>query len=171
MSDHQPSDQEHRVAPAGGPTDQPVALVTGAASGIGAAVVRRLLADGLAVWGLDREPVPSDDGAPNPSERKRPHLIADVTDQAAVDAAVGSVINADGRLDTVVNCAGVGAVGSVDDNKMLPSGVIPTALLALGRLLPRASRRTFPFSTATKPSVTDVICGTSNGPLPRASNN
>lgn len=83
-----------------------VVAVTGAASGIGAACAELLRADGAVVAGLDRAPFP---GVDLP-------LDVDVTDQAEVDAAVASCAAGLGGLDAVVNCAGIGAVGSVVDN-------------------------------------------------------
>lgn len=70
-------------------------LVTGAASGIGAATVAQLRQRGAEVVGLDLEPAEGIVGA-------------DVTDQGAVDTAVASAIERLGGLDALVNCAGIG---------------------------------------------------------------
>ena len=77
-----------------------VALVTGGASGIGAAVVRRLLAGGarVAVFDLDAKGLP--DGVLG--------LLGDVTRSGEVDAAVDVVERELHRLDILVCCAGVG---------------------------------------------------------------
>lgn len=83
-----------------------VAFVTGVASGIGRAVAERLLADGVTVVGFDRRPE-GPDGV---------EVIAgDVTDRAAVDAALAHVAEGRGRLDVVVNVAGVAQIGRVED--------------------------------------------------------
>ena len=82
------------------------AVVTGAASGIGAACVTELQSLGLRVAGLDL----------TPSEGADLALIADVTDQASVDAAVAEAASTFGGLDVVVGCAGIGAVGNVTEN-------------------------------------------------------
>ena len=87
-------------------TDGAVAVVTGAASGIGAACVAELQALGMRVAGLD---LTTADGADLP-------LLADVTDQAAVDAAVATTVETLGGLDVAVCCAGIGAVGDVTEN-------------------------------------------------------
>ncbi|WP_351223906.1 SDR family oxidoreductase [Streptomyces sp. NPDC002133] len=84
------------------------ALVTGGASGIGAAVATLLLARGARVAVLDRDPAGAPDGTLA--------LKADVTDDDAVRAAVDAVAHEFGGLHTVVSNAGVGAVGTVADN-------------------------------------------------------
>jgi len=85
-----------------------VALVTGGASGIGAAVVRELASRGAQVAVLDRDP-----GDPEHSTLSIP---CDISDPAAVDAAVAAVVARFGRLDVVVNNAGIGAQGDVAAN-------------------------------------------------------
>ena len=84
------------------------AIVTGGASGIGAAVVRALLARGAQVVALDRTREGVPDGAGS--------QVADVTDDAAVRAAVEGAAAEMGGIDVVVNNAGIGAQGTVADN-------------------------------------------------------
>ncbi|MET9483023.1 SDR family oxidoreductase [Streptomyces sp. NPDC006638] len=84
------------------------ALVTGGASGIGAAIAALLLERGAQVAVLDRDTA----GAP---EGTLP-LTADVTDDAAVKAAVDAAAAEFGALHTVVSNAGIGAIGAVTDN-------------------------------------------------------
>jgi 2-keto-3-deoxy-L-fuconate dehydrogenase len=79
------------------------ALVTGGASGIGAATATLLQERGAQVAVLDVRP-PADGMLTLP---------CDVTDGTAVESAVARVVDTFGRLDIVVNNAGIGAVGDV----------------------------------------------------------
>jgi NAD(P)-dependent dehydrogenase (short-subunit alcohol dehydrogenase family) len=85
-----------------------VAAVTGGASGIGAAVVRRLQEDGAQVAALDLDV----SGVPEGVLAVR----TDVTDDASVRSAVEHVLAEWQRLDVLVNNAGIGAQGTVADN-------------------------------------------------------
>ncbi len=75
-----------------------VAIVTGAASGIGAATGARFRAEGATVVGWDLHGVDVD---------------LDVRDESAIAAAVGAVVRDHGRLDAVVHAAGVAGGGPV----------------------------------------------------------
>ena len=85
-----------------------VAIVTGAASGIGAASVEMLRRAGARVAGVDVTGWEAPGGVLS--------VVADVRDQRAVDAAVEATVHAFGGIDVVVNNAGIGAVGDVEDN-------------------------------------------------------
>ncbi|CAN5743545.1 MAG: SDR family oxidoreductase [Euzebyales bacterium] len=84
------------------------AIVTGAGSGIGRATAGALAGRGAAVAALDLDP----SGAPEGVHR----LECDVTSDGSVRDAVAAAGQALGGLDVVVNNAGVGAQGAVDDN-------------------------------------------------------
>jgi NAD(P)-dependent dehydrogenase (short-subunit alcohol dehydrogenase family) len=84
-----------------------VAVVTGGASGIGLATARLLAERGAAVACLDL-----DDAVPAPLLGVR----CDVTDDASVRAALAAVVDRYGRLDVLVNNAGIGAQGDVGAN-------------------------------------------------------
>jgi NAD(P)-dependent dehydrogenase (short-subunit alcohol dehydrogenase family) len=86
------------------------ALVTGAASGIGRATVERLLDEGATVVGTDLQ---APDGDPAGAEGRYRFLTADVRDEAAMASAVAHAVEAGGRLDGVVNAAGVAGAGPV----------------------------------------------------------
>lgn len=85
-----------------------VAVVTGGASGIGAAVAARLQSLGASVAVLDLDPSRLPEGQLG--------LVCDVSDDVSVRAAVNTVTAEFGRLDIVVNNAGIGAQGTVEDN-------------------------------------------------------
>src|SRR5438874_3666911 len=77
----------------------PVALVTGASSGIGKATAERLATAGYKVYGTSRR------GA-TPGQRSFEMLSLDVTSDESVDAAVRDVMRLGGRIDLLVNNAG-----------------------------------------------------------------
>ncbi|MGO4535011.1 SDR family NAD(P)-dependent oxidoreductase [Leifsonia sp. 2MCAF36] len=85
-----------------------VAVVTGGASGIGAAIAERLSAAGATVAVLDLAP-----------EAANPALFAlavDIGDDDSVRAAIQTVAERFGRIDILINNAGIGATGTVADN-------------------------------------------------------
>lgn len=84
---------------------QQVVLVTGAAGGIGGATARRFVAGGWRVFGLDRAAVELAGVEP---------VTADLRDVAECRAAVEHVATLAGRLDAVVNAAGVWTEGPCD---------------------------------------------------------
>ncbi|MEZ0165719.1 SDR family NAD(P)-dependent oxidoreductase [Kineococcus sp. LSe6-4] len=88
-----------------GPLAGLAVLVTGGASGIGAATADRFAAEGARVVVLDR-----DTAADHRTVR------ADLSDDASVRAAVETAVGHLGALDVLVNNAGVGAVGDVGAN-------------------------------------------------------
>ena len=90
-----------------GEFDGLVAVVTGGGSGIGAAIVRRLHEAGAMVAVLDITAAVDD---------AHFAVTADVGDAASVRAAIATVEGRFGRLDIVVNNAGIGAQGTVADN-------------------------------------------------------
>lgn len=79
-----------------------VALVSGAASGIGAAVVSRLRDEGATVVGCDLRP--TEDG-----------LVCDVRDAQACRATVDEVLARHGRLDVLANVAGLAFGNRIQD--------------------------------------------------------
>jgi len=84
------------------------ALVTGAARGIGLATAKRFLADGwrLALLDIDAENLARTCAALDRPDTTMP-IVCDVSDAAAVAAALASVAERFGRLDALVNNAGI----------------------------------------------------------------
>lgn len=85
-----------------------VAVVTGGASGIGAAIAARLSQGGAQVAVLDLRPEDAADGLFA--------VAADVSDRDSVDAAIARVAERFGRIDILVNNAGIGAQGDIAAN-------------------------------------------------------
>lgn len=82
-----------------------VAIVTGASSGIGLAVSKKLLSLGYTVYGISRRGT-SAEGVYS--------LAAEITDEKAVTAAIDSVYEAEGQIDLLINNAGMGISGPVE---------------------------------------------------------
>jgi len=126
--------------------EEMAALVTGGASGIGLATARYLADRGARVAVLDRvAPGTGPAGASGVAP-----VIADVSDDAAVRAAVATAASTLGGLDILVNNAGVGASGTVEDNPddewrrvmdINVLGIVRTSRAALPHLRAAAQRR------------------------------
>lgn len=87
-----------------------VALVTGAASGLGAATARRLAGQGARVVVLDRD---AEAAARVADKIGGLGQGADVTDPAAIEAAFAAAADRFGTPRIVVNCAGIGTAGRI----------------------------------------------------------
>ncbi|MTB73254.1 SDR family NAD(P)-dependent oxidoreductase [Arsenicicoccus sp. MKL-02] len=89
----------------------PVSLVTGASSGIGEAIARRLQTLGHTVYGaarrIDRLEALAADGIEP--------IAMDVTDEASLQAGVETILSRSGRFDVLVNNAGYGSYGAIED--------------------------------------------------------
>jgi NAD(P)-dependent dehydrogenase (short-subunit alcohol dehydrogenase family) len=86
--------------------NQRVVLVTGASSGIGQSCAALLAAHGCTVYGASRRRIPIAGVT---------QLVMDVTDDDSVLRAVAIVLEREGRLDAVVNNAGIAIAGAVED--------------------------------------------------------
>lgn len=90
--------------------DKGVALVTGASSGIGLVTARTLANAGYRVFGTSRKPAESSQGVTM--------LVCDVTDEASVRMLIDEVMAQAGRIDLVVNNAGIGLLGGAEESSI-----------------------------------------------------
>ena len=95
-----------------------VTIVTGAASGIGRAVVERLLAEGGSVVAVDRAAEALRAGPTRSTMTRLATVVGDVTSADTNAAAVASAIERFGRLDAAVFNAGVSMSGDLLDLPM-----------------------------------------------------
>jgi short-subunit dehydrogenase len=88
-----------------------VAIVTGASAGIGDATTRALASAGYRVFGTYRKP-------PHSKSASVEYLVCDVTSDGSVEAAVNEVLAKAGRIDLLVNNAGVGLIGGAEESSL-----------------------------------------------------
>lgn len=91
-----------------------VALITGASSGMGKDFALRLLEEGYAVYGAARRIERMQDIA----DKGGVALAMDMADEATIKAGIDTIISAHGRIDVLVNCAGYGQYGALEDVPM-----------------------------------------------------
>lgn len=91
-----------------------VALVTGASRGIGWTVARRLVDEGAVVYGMARSEDDLESHRREYPDAFRP-VVGDVRNEKNVEAAVDRVTEEAGRLDVLINNAGLGRFGPVDE--------------------------------------------------------
>lgn len=91
--------------------DGRIILVTGAASGIGAATVRRLASEGATVIAADL----TEDALASLDITGIERVVLDVTDQKSALDAVTAARERHGALNGLVNCAGIAGIGSILD--------------------------------------------------------
>ena len=96
-----------------GRLEEKVALITGAASGIGAACAARFAREGARVAGFDVSAEPAEWAALVEPAPDALYLSGDVRDEEVVVAAVRSAEERFGRIDVLINAAGVGGGGPV----------------------------------------------------------
>jgi NAD(P)-dependent dehydrogenase (short-subunit alcohol dehydrogenase family) len=126
------------------------AIVTGGGTGIGAAIARRLAADGYGVCVTGRRREPLDEVA---AETGALAVVADTADPEAAAAPVSAATDAFGRLDLLVCNAGIGAGGTIEEQT--PEGwdaVLRTNLT--GAFL--ACRAAMPELVKTKGSIVTI---------------
>jgi NAD(P)-dependent dehydrogenase (short-subunit alcohol dehydrogenase family) len=105
------TESEHGMADHQEQQTRPVAIVTGASGGIGEASARAFQAAGYRVFGTYRRP---------PATRSPgiEYLACDVTSDESVQTAVGQVLAKAGRIDLLVNNAGVGLVAGAEESSV-----------------------------------------------------
>lgn len=86
-------------------SEQTIAVVTGGSSGIGRATALSLKDKGCTVYELSRRDHPPQGVI---------HLTADITDEAQVRAAIGEILDREGKIDILVNNAGFGISGAAE---------------------------------------------------------
>ncbi len=91
--------------------NKPVVLITGASSGIGQACADYLSETGCTVYRASRS-------LPAPDMNDPASLHMDVTEDDSVNACVQQIAEIESRIDVVVNCAGFGFAGSVEDTSI-----------------------------------------------------
>lgn len=89
----------------------PVAIVTGVSGGIGEATARALARAGYRVFGTSRKTPPQ----PTPGVE---HVACDVTRDDSVEAAIAEVLAKAGRIDLLVNNAGIGLIGGAEESSL-----------------------------------------------------
>lgn len=85
-----------------------VVLITGGSSGIGRSIGEYLTVKGFKVYGTSRNP----DRYP---DSKFPIITLDVTQEDTIASCIGHVISSEGRLDVLINNAGVGITGAIEE--------------------------------------------------------
>ena len=131
-----------------------VCIVTGAAQGIGKQIAKQFAEDGARVYAFDRQEFASDD------ERIQP-MVLDLLDSAAVKAAVMEIYKKEGKIDCLVNNAGVvfnrkiGMITRDETELMFRVNVI--AVIELIQLVSRLMARNKCGSIVNIASVTAVL--------------
>ncbi len=88
-----------------------IALITGASSGIGKEIVKQLLNDNMDVYGASR----SLDKMQDIKKLGAKILPIDLTDDKSIQEAVKLIIKENDRIDILINCAGYGLFGAIED--------------------------------------------------------
>lgn len=111
--------------------NKPVALITGASSGMGKDFALRLIAEGYTVYAAARRLERMQDIA----EAGGLPLAMDVTDDASMVKAVSRILDEQGRIDVLINNAGYGQYGALEDVPVAEGRrQMETNLIGLARL-------------------------------------
>ena len=143
---------------------QKVCIITGAAQGIGKSIAERFALDGAIVYACDRAEGVMDEWAKACSEDNNPRVLPlyfDVTDATAVKSAFMSVFKQEGRIDVLINNAGVvfnkkiGMILRPETELMFRVNVI--AVIEMIQLVSRLMARNHSGSIVNIASVTAVL--------------
>lgn len=144
--------------------EKKVCIITGAAQGIGRAIAEQFAADGAIVYACDMKEGAMDEWATECAEKYQTKIVPlyfDVTDAAAVKTAFMSVFKAEGRIDVLVNNAGVvfnkkiGMILRPETELMFRVNVI--AVIEMVQLVSRLMQRNGGGSIVNIASVTAVL--------------
>lgn len=144
--------------------EKKVCVITGAAQGIGHAIAERFAADGAVVYACDMKEGTMDSWAAECGERYGTKVVPvyfDVTDATAVKNAFMSAFKAEGRIDVLVNNAGVvfnkkiGMIMRPETELMFRVNVI--AVIEMIQLVSRLMARNGGGSIVNIASVTAVL--------------
>ena len=128
-----------------------VAIVTGGSSGIGLCTAQSLLKKDCKVYILSRHPF---------TLKGATHICADVTDELQAKQAVEHVLEREGRIDLLVNCAGFGFSGAVEFTELADAkkqldvnffGMVNMNRAVLGRMREQGSGRIVNISSVAAP--------------------
>lgn len=134
--------------------DNKVCIITGAAQGIGRQIAKQFAADGAIVYACDRQEFTTD------NEKIHP-VVTDITDAASVKANLMQIFKKEGRIDCLVNNAGIvynrkiGMIMREETERMFLVNVI--AALELIQLCSRLMARNGGGSIVNIASVTAVL--------------
>lgn len=141
-----------------------ICIVTGAAQGIGKAIAEKMALDGAVVYATDMREGTMDEWASELGAKAKTRVIPlyfDVTDAQAVKTAMMQIFKAEGRIDVLVNNAGVvfnrkmGMIQRAETELMFRVNVI--AVLEMIQLVSRLMARTGGGSIINIASVTAVL--------------
>lgn len=144
--------------------EKKVCIITGVAQGIGRAIAEQFAADGAIVYACDMKEGAMDEWADACAEKYQTKIVPlyfDVTDAAAVKTAFMSVFKAEGRIDVLVNNAGVvfnkkiGMILRPETELMFRVNVI--AVIEMVQLVARLMQRNGGGSIVNIASVTAVL--------------
>jgi NAD(P)-dependent dehydrogenase (short-subunit alcohol dehydrogenase family) len=123
----------------------PVAIITGAAQGIGLATAKRFAEDGyrIAIVDLSRDKAEQEAEQLRNTGTAASAYTADVSDSAAVNETVAAVVDDFGRVDVLVNNAGT----------HVPGNVVDTTDEIYNRVVDSIMKGTFYFSRAVLPTM------------------